>query len=487
MNVSQAGDLLAKVLPAIRTRLQLAGLVVIVAAWMLVQFAQPGNTSAMLAGGAIGVSMIIFGQLFQFLRDFPERSRAAVFLGAFAMFCVLVLALLAATVILLRQPTMDVTLESEVGFAGGASNGTNVERTETNPQILRIALREPDLPKVFAPDQDDGQLRREADEFGTGVRYAMKEKNGVLEIVASMPYLRRMRGEGYIVPLTVDRFRWVPPVLSFKVSNPRLEPLLITKAKLEASSVVNEDEPVLIVHDAKPYRKPGATDERVRYYPLSFYNVSWGQVHKPVLRFSVVRDVDIEKAARGSFRHTVEMKSFDGELELDLTDYIDPSIARERTDPNRVLNELLARSAAVNYSGGASLEYLNVIGQLAFETQRGEARLTNFRAKIYFSTFGPGRVNPSYKYNVSLPEDVTGFPITVPLSQCVAGRSADNFLMAFNSPKSARYEMNINVTSTDGVALSKRVVLHTLVSRNYGLARPTKTDSFFRASREGCT
>jgi hypothetical protein len=471
MNATQLGEALAKVLPAIRTKLQLAGLAVIVVAWLLVHFAQPGRTDAMLTGGAIGVSMIIFGQLFHFLQDFPDNSRAGVFLGAFGMFCLLVVALLLATVILLRQPSMDVTLEGE---AQSDRQRFDIMSPAANSRPLwRIASTEPVLPKVFQSDQNDDYLRREAEKYGSGVSYVMTERDGVSEVTASMPYLRKMRGEGFIVPMTVDRFRWVPPVLSFKVSNPRFQPLFITRATIGAVSAANEDEPILIVSDAKPYRKLGSTDNAALYYPLSFYNVSWGIVKNPVLRFSIVRNADIEDAARGSFRYSVAMNAFDEQLKLDLTNYIDKNMARE--------SEVLSRPTAVNY------EYLNVIGQIAFETERGESRLANFRARVYFNSFGPGRVNPSYKYNVYLPDDVRDFPITIPLSQCVARRSADNFLMAFNSRRSTRYDLTIDVRSTDDVVLTKRVVLHTMVSRNYGLATPTQIYSFFDTALQGCT
>ncbi|MER8810383.1 hypothetical protein [Mesorhizobium australicum] len=94
MALDSLGKSLAMVLPRLRNKLQIAGLAVMVVGSLLSHFAAPGNTTAMLTGGAIGVSIIIFAQLFHFLNDFSEGSRPVVFLASFAMFCGLVLSLL---------------------------------------------------------------------------------------------------------------------------------------------------------------------------------------------------------------------------------------------------------------------------------------------------------------------------------------------------------------------------------------------------------
>jgi hypothetical protein len=158
---------------------------------------------------------------------------------------------------------------------------------------------------------------------------------------------------------------------------------------------------------------------------------------------------------------------------------------REKVETNTVVSEMAKWSDAVNMSAGKYLEYLNIVGRMSFKTQNRDSRAVNFRARIYFSHFGPGRVNPSYKYNVFLPDDQKDFPMQLPLSQCIAGHSADNFLMAFRSRRSTRYDLSINVRSTDDVVLSQRVVLHTMVPRNFGLAHPQETDVF--SEKQGCT
>ena len=231
------GDSLVGVLPTLRNKLQITGLTVIVVGGLLIHFAQPGNTAAILTGGGIGVSMIIFAQLFHFLRDFPENARATTFLISFALFCFLNLALLILTIFLLSGPSMTVTLEPDASLGDNKAtvNYGPLPTIELGSSIWPTAAAATleELPKSFAPDLNDDKLREEAKLFGTGVTYAATEKDGVLEVTASMPYERKMHGEGFITPLTVNRFRWLPPILSFKISNPRAQLLLISKAGLK--------------------------------------------------------------------------------------------------------------------------------------------------------------------------------------------------------------------------------------------------------------
>jgi hypothetical protein len=484
MGDTSIGNQLADVLPKLRIKLQITGLAVMVVTSLLLHFAQPGNTAAMLTGGAIGICIIIFAQLFHFLRDFAESSRAPTFLGSFAMFVLVVLSLLAVTVMLLGRPSMTVTLELDALL--GASKSVPFEGRSSLAQnsafIWNTAATLAGLPTPFASDRDDNQLRQEAEAFGMGVIYTPTEKDGVLEITATMPYERKMHGEGFITPLTVNRFRWLPPVLSFKVSNPRSQLLVISKADIEAASVSNEDRPILIVDDVMP-AKHGMDDTSEAYFPLTFYNVSWGLVRTPTLEFLIVRNADVEKAALGPFMYSVKARTFDGEVTFDLSNYIDKAMPRERVATKTVVSEMASWSDAVNFSAGDSIEYLNVIGRLSFLTEQREDRVVNFRAKLYFSHFAPGRINPSYKYNVFLPSEQKDFPVIIPLSQCILGHSADNFLIAFRSRKSTRYDLNISLHSTDIVILSQRIVLHTMVSRNYGLAPPQQAFS----EKQGCT
>ena len=101
---------LVRIIPKLKTPIQLSGLALLVAAVIVVQSISPGNIQAILAAGMIGVSFIIFGQVLQFMDVFPRNQRALLFLGLFIAFDITIVALIALTVSLIRKPTADVTL-----------------------------------------------------------------------------------------------------------------------------------------------------------------------------------------------------------------------------------------------------------------------------------------------------------------------------------------------------------------------------------------
>jgi hypothetical protein len=75
--------------------------------------AEPAGAAppALLCGGLIGISVIVFGQLFHFLPCFPARQRALVFLTSFALFCAIVIVLVVLVVRFVHDsPSADVTL-----------------------------------------------------------------------------------------------------------------------------------------------------------------------------------------------------------------------------------------------------------------------------------------------------------------------------------------------------------------------------------------
>ncbi len=85
-------------LPKLRTKLQLSGLVVTVAAFVITRLAAPSSVPAQICAGAVGIPIIVFAQLFEHLHQFPEQRREQVFLEAIVVFCIFLLALLIATI-----------------------------------------------------------------------------------------------------------------------------------------------------------------------------------------------------------------------------------------------------------------------------------------------------------------------------------------------------------------------------------------------------
>lgn len=89
---------LAAFLPRLRTPLQLTGLIVIVAAVVMTQSAEAANIHANISLGAIGVLLLVFGQLFHFLgASIPAGQRGTVLVIMFVIFCLFVISLIGAT------------------------------------------------------------------------------------------------------------------------------------------------------------------------------------------------------------------------------------------------------------------------------------------------------------------------------------------------------------------------------------------------------
>ncbi|MGK7057861.1 tetratricopeptide repeat protein [Bradyrhizobium sp. 1050_B9_N1_2] len=88
---------LANVLPNIKTPIQLSGLVATAVVFLLVRTAAPENVPAQVSGGLIGVCIIAFTLVFNFLHLFASRDRPKVILTMFVVFCVVVVVLVLIT------------------------------------------------------------------------------------------------------------------------------------------------------------------------------------------------------------------------------------------------------------------------------------------------------------------------------------------------------------------------------------------------------
>src|SRR5205809_6732039 len=63
-----------KILPAIKSKFQLTGMIVGIAAFVAVRVASPDAIVAQVCAGTIGVLFLIFGQIFQPIPSFPEHD-----------------------------------------------------------------------------------------------------------------------------------------------------------------------------------------------------------------------------------------------------------------------------------------------------------------------------------------------------------------------------------------------------------------------------
>ena len=119
MDLDSFGKFLGKVLPRLSNRIQLSGLAIGVVVALLVQIITPGNAKAILSAGGIGVSLIIFGQLFHFLDAFRAKDRPVVFLGAFLIFCIFTGSMVVLTAYFVNQElSPSVSIDRTADFRG---------------------------------------------------------------------------------------------------------------------------------------------------------------------------------------------------------------------------------------------------------------------------------------------------------------------------------------------------------------------------------
>jgi hypothetical protein len=88
MPIPEPGWLAAviQILPRLRGRIQLAGFVTATAAGLVIAVIAPGNIPALICATGLGVTMIIFGQLFAVLPVIPPDQRAFLVIAMFLIF-----------------------------------------------------------------------------------------------------------------------------------------------------------------------------------------------------------------------------------------------------------------------------------------------------------------------------------------------------------------------------------------------------------------
>jgi tetratricopeptide (TPR) repeat protein len=107
---------LTKQIPKLKTKLQLTAFITSAAVIFLLRVVAPDNVPAQICSGLIGISLIVFAQLFQFLDSFPARERGRVVLRLFGLFCIVTITLLALTIGFLMSGNSRTlqTIENEI-------------------------------------------------------------------------------------------------------------------------------------------------------------------------------------------------------------------------------------------------------------------------------------------------------------------------------------------------------------------------------------
>jgi hypothetical protein len=122
---------LIKVLPAIKTKIQLTGLVIGAAAFVAVRFASPDAVVAQICAGSIGVLFLVFGQIFGALDKFPEDKRVKLVTILFLAFILFILALVTIILITVKPSKPNINPDAVgISFAGTLQLETVVKMVE---------------------------------------------------------------------------------------------------------------------------------------------------------------------------------------------------------------------------------------------------------------------------------------------------------------------------------------------------------------------
>lgn len=129
---------LTSAIPKLKTPLQLTGFLVVVAAVIMRNNVAAANVQVQISLGAIGVLLVIFGQLFHFIGTaIPKHQRARLLVTMFVLFCVFIIGLIAATsyFFIKANPSAIVLMDSSARIYGEGVGGPKL-----NSAILSVLL-----------------------------------------------------------------------------------------------------------------------------------------------------------------------------------------------------------------------------------------------------------------------------------------------------------------------------------------------------------
>lgn len=144
-------------LPRIRTKIQLTGLVVTIVGYILVQATNPeAPISAQLAVGSIGIVIIVFAQIFHFLKDFPENSRLTLVLSLFIIFILYSTGMFWLSISIVDDAGKSKALIELSNKNIEASYTSFLRETKKgNPKIVELFLKAGFLPDQQTPNADN--------------------------------------------------------------------------------------------------------------------------------------------------------------------------------------------------------------------------------------------------------------------------------------------------------------------------------------------
>jgi tetratricopeptide (TPR) repeat protein len=139
-NSSSLAASLTRLLPQIKTRVQLSAFLITAVVILLIRIAAPGNVPAQISVGMIGICIIVFTLVFNFLHLFEAKDRPKVILTLFIVFSALVVLLVLITGYLLMREWENSARNNKREAALSAIVRSTLANLESREGILRKEL-----------------------------------------------------------------------------------------------------------------------------------------------------------------------------------------------------------------------------------------------------------------------------------------------------------------------------------------------------------
>jgi hypothetical protein len=447
MDFATIGKTLSEVLPRLRGRIQLSGLIIIVVVGAFVSFARPGDYLGLILVGGVGVGFIVFGQLFHFLTSFTDDSRPTVFLVSFLSFLLFIFALVVLFVIHVQPgPTFFINQARAASFEDGDKPGVFSKVQDIGDEIGKKIS----LPKITYADD---------------VQYTYSEPDDIATLTSVFSYSHNSKSDQYPGADFHQGVNWGHPWMSFNLANPTKAPIVYTVLQIDVVEMHLIKDVLLDIDEIDGYVSGKKQD-------MVIHNRGWGSARDAKLKLLVG-----SKDAAGAYSiiasKTYSIDKLDEVAVVDIADLVPPAAQWDH----------FSRSD----TGCAADGYLTAIGRLDYSDDRGTGQHDTFRSTIYQCGGGGGNIPWSGYFNVNLPDDSKKFPLILSLSECIAPNSAGKFKVVYLAEKSAHYHLKFSLKDTSGNVLSREAKLDILVPRPVGRANRSRDKYIENPDVKGCT
>jgi hypothetical protein len=251
------------------------------------------------------------------------------------------------------------------------------------------------------------------------VTYEWRVEGGRSEITYTMPYLKRIERNEIVPAQSMRNLAPAFPRLSAQVSNRSRGSVFLTKVTISVIESSPDERPIIYVFET-------SSEARV-----SFGNQGWAEIRSAeltILGWAKYENADCMKA-KFSRAEPATISDFKI-LDTDIYFYIDSAIPLS----------LRANDAAC------------IEGTLKYEWGSDRRGILNFRSFISLKSVPSGPLGyrpPTAVYDLFLPCGESGYQKVIPISQTIAGKSEDHFLIKIWSDKSCRFVFDAVIATAE--------------------------------------